>query len=267
MQRLAEVAKPLGLPEPLDARDLLKRNPSGRTWKLRNKHKLKGLVWHQELSWGSIEAVAQYHSGPDSHLYKGGVESIAYSWGIRKDGQVVLCNDLDKAVWSQGYKGRTGDENAEFMSVMFEGFFKGAHVTDPSAGQPNSLQMLSGLVLWHISREVWCWNDDDLYGHYLFGKPACPGNALETIIEAVRFNAKKPAFDLSTVTGRQEALNALGYSPGPVDGSWGPASRGALLRFQSDHKLDADGIWGTKTQAAVIMRLKTQQASGRFITS
>lgn len=258
IKNLTASSKALEFPEPYDARQKLAVNANGKKWKTRDTQKLKGFVMHQELGWGSVENVAKYHTGPDSHLYDGGVESISYTWAIRRDGQVVLCNDLDKATWSQGYKGRKGDENAEFMSVMFEGFFHAPGVTDPSAGQPNYQQMLSGLILWHVCKQEWSWDNDDLYGHFQFGKAACPDDMLQAMIEAIRVNKEKPEYDFSTVTGRQQALKTLGYYTIAVDGDWGPGSKAALIRFQSENNLAADGIWGPKTEAAIIWVLKVK---------
>ena len=79
---------------------------------------------------------------------------------------------------------------------------------------------------------------------------------LETVIDAVRSNAEKQAFDLKTVDGRQEALKELGYYKGAIDGLWGPGSKGALIKFQEENDLAPDGIWGSKTEAAVIIELK-----------
>lgn len=256
ISHLSTSSKALNFPEPYDGRTELAANDNGKKWKSRGTKKLKGLVMHQELGWGSVENVAKYHTGADSHLYDGGVESIAYTWAIRRDGQVVLCNDFDKATWSQGFKGRKGDENAEFMSVMFEGLFHGQGVADPSAGQPNYMQMLAGLMLWHVCKGEWDWDCDDLYGHFLFGKAACPGDTLQTMIEAIRVNTEKPVYDFSSVQGRQQALKALGYYTKAVDGDWGPGSKAALIRFQSEKNLVADGIWGNKSEAVIILALK-----------
>ncbi len=258
-EKLRDIYQGLGIPAPYDGRSRLKRNPHGRKWKLRNVKKLKGMVWHQELGWGSIEAVAKYHTGKNSHLCRGGVESISYSLAIRRNGQIVLCNDLNKATWSQGYKGRVGDENAEFLGVMFEGMFAGEHVTDSSAGEPNGTQMTSALILWQVCKDLWGWKECDLYGHYLFGKPSCPGNTLRTVIEAVRVNTvqeEQPAYDFTLVKDRQRALKKLGYLSGRADGIWGPQSRGALIRFQWAVRLVPDGIWGPKTEAVVVTKLK-----------
>lgn len=258
LQKLSLVYQALNIPEPVDGRKKLATNQSGRKWKIRNVKKLKGMVWHQELGWGSIEAVARYHTGKNSHLCKGGVESISYTFAIRKSGRIVLCNDLKKATWSQGFKGRSGDENAEFLSVMFEGMFHGQHVTDSSAGEPNYLQMTSALILWHVCKELWDWQEDDLYGHYLFGKPACPGDTLKTVIDAVRINVTKEkpkTYNFRSTKDRQRALKKLGFYTGKADGIWGPKSRGALVKFQSAVRLAADGIWGAKTEAAIIKKL------------
>jgi hypothetical protein len=214
------------------------------------------MAWHQELGWGSVEAVARYHTGKNSHLAKGGVRSISYTFAIRRDGQIVLCNDLDRAVWSQGFKGRPGDENAEFLSVLFEGLFHGEGVTDPTAGEPNSRQMLAGLALWSVCRDLWKWKEDCLHGHFHFGKPACPGATLQTVVQAVRVNVEKPAKPLfGTVASRQEALKTLGFYKGKADGVWGPVSKGALTAFQAKAGLPADGIWGPVTEAAIRDRL------------
>lgn len=255
LKALKKAATGVKLAAPEDLRASLKRNARAKKWKTRDVGALEGMVWHQELGWGSVEDVARYHTGKESHLAAGGVESIAYSFAIRRSGQVVLCNPLDRAVWSQGYKGRPGDENAEFLSVMFEGLFTGPGVNDPSAGAPTAAQLLAGLLLWRVGKDAWGWPDDALYGHYHFGKPACPGDVLQGVIEAVRANAAASKYDFGTVEGRQQALKDLGFNRGVVDGVWGPQSRGALVAFQAEHDLAADGVWGPASEAAVRVAL------------
>jgi len=49
----------------------------------------------------------------------------------------------------------------------------------------------------------------------------------------------------------QEALKAHGFSPGAIDGEFGPATTAALIGFQKSHGLLADGIAGPRTQAAI----------------
>jgi N-acetylmuramoyl-L-alanine amidase len=49
----------------------------------------------------------------------------------------------------------------------------------------------------------------------------------------------------------QELLNALGYVPGPIDGVFGENTEEAVMIFQQDTGLDADGIVGPRTWAAL----------------
>ena len=56
----------------------------------------------------------------------------------------------------------------------------------------------------------------------------------------------------------QRALASLGYSPGKVDGDYGPATQEAVKRFQQANNLEADGVYGPKTRDA----LRTQLAGG-----
>lgn len=286
---LKRVTSPFGIPAPVDLRQELARNPGGYQWRDRDVNSLEGVVWHQALANGPIEAIAHYHTGVDSHLCEGGVESIAYTFAIRKDGQVVLCNDLTKKTWSQGYKGTPGDENAKYISVLFEGFLKGEGISDSDAGEPTTEQILSGISLWKVLKALFKWSDDALKGHYDFGKPACPGNTLKAIIEANSFgkNANKPdidtvhqeeaeavvnpvqedlndstddefiesesekIFSLNAIEERQQALQVLGYYRGAIDGIWGPQSSAAFTFFQNSAGIQVDGIWGPQSEAAI----------------
>ena len=49
----------------------------------------------------------------------------------------------------------------------------------------------------------------------------------------------------------QENLNSLGYNCGAADGIFGQNTFRAVVAFQEDHHLDADGIAGRLTQAAI----------------
>jgi len=65
---------------------------------------------------------------------------------------------------------------------------------------------------------------------------------------------------LATWQQRQQALAVLGYDPGPIDGVPGGRTREALKRFQADHGLAADGIWGPKSDGA--MRKALEELGG-----
>jgi hypothetical protein len=62
--------------------------------------------------------------------------------------------------------------------------------------------------------------------------------------------------DLSTVSGIQAALTALGFDPGPVDGVTGPRTQAAIAAFQADRGLsETDGQVGDETRAALASEL------------
>jgi hypothetical protein len=49
----------------------------------------------------------------------------------------------------------------------------------------------------------------------------------------------------------QRALKHLGYSPGTIDGDYGPSTQAALEKFQKAQGLTADGVLGPKTLLAL----------------
>ena len=55
----------------------------------------------------------------------------------------------------------------------------------------------------------------------------------------------------SEVTQIQQRLQELGYDPGAADGIFGTRTQQAVLAFQRDYGLSADGIVGEKTLAAL----------------
>lgn len=75
---------------------------------------------------------------------------------------------------------------------------------------------------------------------------ALPAGALKRTLHVV-----SPAMAGGDVLAVQEALKALGYSPGPRDGIYGPATAAAVREFQADHGLEVDGVVGPLTRAAL----------------
>jgi len=53
------------------------------------------------------------------------------------------------------------------------------------------------------------------------------------------------------VTLLQEKLQSLGFSPGKIDGDFGPGTEAAVIAFQRSEGLLADGIVGPTTQEAL----------------
>ena len=66
-----------------------------------------------------------------------------------------------------------------------------------------------------------------------------------------------PPVVVADVAETQEQLAALGYSPGPVDGSLGPSTRTAVTTYQKDRGLAADGSPGPTTRKALSADMAT----------
>ena len=64
-----------------------------------------------------------------------------------------------------------------------------------------------------------------------------------------------PGFEVSTVRGIQDALENLGFPPGPIDGIMGAKTKSAIIAFQKSRGLAVDGIVGNNTRTALINAL------------
>jgi len=67
----------------------------------------------------------------------------------------------------------------------------------------------------------------------------------------------KPGDHGAPVRLLQRALAQLGYSPGTIDGQYGPSTTQAVSRFQRANGLPADGILGPNTLRALTRALET----------
>ena len=205
--------------------------------------------------------VAKYDISPDCHLAPGvGVPSISYTMFVERPGAIYLCNDVEAKTWSQGDGSKPGDENEMFLAICFGGNFSGDGYT---GSQDPSVEQIAALPkLWQHLKDVLSLKNNGLHGHYDFGKPACPGNILKAMIENIRSvkDWADPVFSFDignfmSSTGRQKALQRLGYYTGDLDGIWGSGCRAALSKFQRAVGLTPDGVWGDLTTNAVTAAL------------
>ncbi len=65
-----------------------------------------------------------------------------------------------------------------------------------------------------------------------------------------------------TVRTLQRSLALAGYSPGPIDGRYGPLTTRAVRRFQTAHGLPANGIAGAPTLARIAEPVRPLHTSG-----
>jgi len=236
-----------------DARATLAKHAT-KKWSTRDPSKLKGAVYHQSLAHnGSAAATARYHAGPN-HISKDGLPGLSYTMFV-EDKAVYLANDIESKTLSQGDASQPGDENEMYMAVCFGGNFSGPGYQGTE--EPSPFQVETAQSLWAHLKGIFGWKNNQLFGHYDFGKPACPGHVLGAFIEKVNLDkdwsdkSVLHQIDTSTIQGRQSALKTLGYYQGDADGIWSLECKGALVMFQRAVGLTADGVWGKMSQAAI----------------
>jgi len=216
-----------------------------------------GVVHHTASMLSEPFRTSAYHIGPN-HVSPSGCPGLLYTFFISLEGVIHWCNDLEDITWSQGGHGSpvpNTNANTNFIALVCAGDF--------SKSEPTFAQMLSLLTLWgHLTGHSKCTEIPDelhgvlncsvnaLWGHHNFGKPACPGLTLTTMVDAIRYHHEVKT--LNSDAEWQQALKTAGY-PLVVDGIWGPLSKAALVEFQRDHgDLVVDGIRGPLTEAALL---------------
>jgi hypothetical protein len=237
-----------------DARKLLPRSPS-KKWSQRDPSNLRGMCLHQGLdASASATGTAKYDCGPN-HIDPKGLPGLSYTGFIERDGILWLAWNIEDKTWSQGYAPIPGDENEKYAAFCVGGDFSGQGYTGTQ--EPSTEQMLTIEKLWAFWKQVAGWKNNQLFGHYHFGKPACPGFTITAFIEETR--AEKDwtdaKYDLEEVEGRQSALRDLGHYTGEIDGVWSLDCKFALTKFQKSVGLDPDGVWGPLTNVAVLSAL------------
>lgn len=211
-----------------------------RRWSIREPSKINKIIVHQELAEGSVESVNKYHIS-SNHISDRGCPHFCYHYGIRTNGQTIQANDLTNVVW------HTGGVNESSVGVMLEGNFKGpGH--DLGREKPSEEQMQSLTKLVERLIEMLSLTKQDVFGHYHFGKRACPGYFVSEWIENLRGQMiASEAIPEMSIEVLQTRLNKLGYDSGTVDGIIGRKTAEAIRKFQEDKNLVVDGIPGPQT--------------------
>ena len=239
-----------------DVRGELPTHPT-RKYKARSVDKIEGLVVHhaggQVDGLSGLKNIARYHVTPSSggsvnHLSAAGAPGIAYPLAIDSSGRLYVCHDLSAKTWSQGDKSQPGDENARYLAVLVMGNFDSP--SNPTGRHPTARQVETLLALFRVLREQLGWSPGALFGHFDFGKAACPGALLEALIRGVRRpNSSAPMSELEW----QRALNEWDSDLPPLkeDGEWGPKSKARLQAFQEYAGLPVSGSRDARTWNAL----------------
>jgi hypothetical protein len=228
----------------IDARKLLPTHPT-KEFERREVEEILGGVIHHTAGDDTPHNTAAYHVGPN-HISSTGCPGLCYSFYITKSADIHWANDIESITWSQS-------SNRKYLAIVCGGDF--------SKESPTFAQVFALLSLWaHLTGKsrspiipdelysiLHC-SINAIYGHHNFGKPACPGIVLETLVDGFRSRLNK----FSTDSDWQSALNKAGATL-VVDGIWGPLSKEALLEFQEKtENLVADGVRGPLSEASLI---------------
>jgi N-acetyl-anhydromuramyl-L-alanine amidase AmpD len=223
-------------------------------WSERKLTSIDKIIIHQELGEASIESVNQYHIQPN-HISKEGCPHFCYHYGIRKNGEVVQANELSHICW------HTKTQNSVGIGIMLCGNFNGSGYSlgedSPSKEQFDSLEALTTYL-----KSAFGFDNQHLFGHYHFGKPACPGYATEKWIELKRNNIEDITLIEEvpkTIPEIQSRLKAIGYYSGETDGIMGIKTQSAIRNFQKAYRMVPDGIPGISTWIKLIA-VNTNQA-------
>lgn len=199
-----------------------------------------------------------------------------------EEGKAVVYQAWDDDVWSWHTDKAI---NRHGLGVCMAGCFRSEHYPNnplaQSAPDPSAWNAMEQLVLGYLLPHHGLTAEDGLYGHFDYGKPACPGDWLEQWVRHQRGESvphpkdeylddpdpedqgktSKPTTEFASVASRQQALIDLGYDLGKwgADGKWGNASKGALLAFQDSSNLVVDGVWGPKTEQAIKKALEAKK--------
>jgi hypothetical protein len=243
-----------------DYRGVLPQHETKR-FRKRKPEDILGVCTHHSASHNQDPArTAAYHVGPN-HVSADGCPGLLYTLVISDKvcpEQVILANDLASATWSQGKSddGRhpeySGDENRHLASILVMGDFSEAFRRGTSADpSPSQLARWRQATRW--LEQLFSFDGAGYFGHFDFGKAACPGQTLRVLCTARQRSAR------SLITARDWQLALLQWRPDCLpkwgaDGHWGNESRRALVQFEREHTHKVDGIRDPFTELLLLRK-------------
>lgn len=207
-----------------------------------------GLVLHQNGSQNFTrpDRTAGYHTSAQNHISPGGMPTTVYDIMIPNiPGPPWITADFLDRKYSHGSK-NPGDENRHLLAVLVMGGFKGpgylGYADEPSAHQLRGLESVVGWL-----QHVFGFGDEGIFGHFHFGKAACPGFWGMAWLE----NRRASVVGLESTRDWQRAL--LMWNPDAlpkygVDGDWGGESKYWLRCFQEKMGIKKTGFQDEMTE-------------------
>lgn len=259
LQKIEEVE--LEVEPTLNYVDLRKKLPwhPKKKWRKRSEKDIIAVCFHQTFGGDDPKKTNEYHIGPN-HISETGCPHICYTYYVNKQGTVYLCNDHTDVPWSQNAddrKGHPGDENRHCISVVFG--MREESLASRGRGGPTKRQILAFKRVWRYLKHRYGLENNAIFGHYHFGKGACPGPSLSAEIEAIR--AQYDGKQLKTGKQWQRALHNCDIKfgtkdYGKIDGNWGPKSKRALVAYQRREGLRVTGVRDPFTELWLLSELR-----------
>ena len=226
--------------------NLLKWHPT-RRWSTRELSRINKIIIHQELGNSPVKNVNNYHISPN-HISPKGCPHFCYHFGIEENGKVIQANEFSHITW------HTKGQNSVSIGIMLVGDFAGpGHNTETVEPKPEQIKSLKELIT-SLQKDFNLTNQD-VFGHYHYGKPACPGFIIQEEIEKIRNDLSAiPSAGkvVKSIKEIQKRLNKHGYACGKVDGIMGVNTQAAIRAFQVDNSLDVDGVVGPHTRSKLL---------------
>lgn len=150
-----------------------------RKWAKRKLSDISELVVHQALSEGSVENIAKYHVTPGNHIFKNGLPALAYTFAIRRNGEIIQANHLESILaHTKGYN-KTG------IGIMMAGNFDAINYLGtqvPTNPQLTNLILLLDYLLDKLNLPITA-----VQSHTsLTKKLSCPGIVTEAVLNEYR---------------------------------------------------------------------------------
>ncbi|MET3505208.1 peptidoglycan recognition protein family protein [Halalkalibacter oceani] len=191
-------------------------------------------IHHSATVSGSAEAFAAYH------VTQLGWPGIGYHYVVDKEGIISWCHSVETVSY------HVGNSNAGAIGICLVGDFRQERL------QP--VQRAAAVALTKSLMQELGIPKERVLGHQEFPGyqwKACPAFSMSEFRRELTKGGTKALFSKGDkgpeVKAIQQRLKELGFSPGPIDGMYGPQTAAAVIHFQQQAGIAVDGITGPET--------------------
>lgn len=215
-------------------------------------------------------------------------------WGSRSLARSIQKSHMDGFGWDDSghnFLNTTGGYLLEGRQGSLSAIKKGGSVSSAHAGstlgnQSPGIENEGTFISYRMNAKQWkslvdlCVSicnttkisPDNIKGHRDFSPTQCPGDWLYSQLPRLRREVRQ-RLDSSVedylregdtglkVKDLQQSLQTQGFSPGPVDGIFGPATTKAVISFQKFEGINPNGLVGSKTWEALKTSSKPSEKS------